>query len=238
MPFTFKPETPQGVVPQAPPAASFGTASTASIAVRAKEGGKSIVQLILIAAFGISVLIALGLFIYSYYLSSQIESKKATLSSSEQRLGNIPLKDMRALSNRIKVVNQLVNEHPSVNTAFRIVEDSVENSVTYNRFDLHYSAAAKSYALIIGGLAPSYKAVAQQIDTLARDPYKAYVGTVTVEGLQPDPNGKIGFSLSMPIKVTLLPEDLNLSQGAAALVASTTPEESEPVETATGTKSQ
>lgn len=230
MPFSFKPEisqtTPNGdtPVPVPTPAASFGGTATSSLMAREGEHGKSIVQLILMAVFGAAVLIAVGLFGYQYYLSSQIDTKKALLADYESRLGTLPLEDMRKLSNRIKIINQLVKEHPSANVAFRIVEDSIENQITYQRFELRYNTQTKGYALQLGGTAPDYKSIAQQVDTLKRKPYTTYIQDIVVEGLQLNERGNIGFTLKMPIMIAgLLPEGINLSDGAAARVASTSP---------------
>jgi len=224
MPFTFKPEiAPAEGQASAAPVASFGNASSTNMMERAKEEGKSLFGVLLFVIFGLVVLIAIGVSGYHYYLSTQIESKKATLASYESRLGSLPLEDMRKLSNRIKVINQLVKEHPSANVAFRIIEDSVENEIVYNRFDLRYSDSGKSYALQLGGVSPDYKGLAQQVDTLKRKPYSTYIQNVVVDGISPDDTGRIGFTLRMPISITgILPEELNLSEGAADRMASGT----------------
>lgn len=235
MPFSFKPELSQGgevaqagapqgaAAPTSTPQASFGGQSTQNLMARASEEGKSFFQMLLFFVFGASVLLALGLVGYKYYLSSQIEAKKATLASYESRLATLPLEEMRKLSNKIKLINQLVKEHPSVNVAFRIIEDSVENHVTYNRFELRYDTTAKAYSLQLAGVAPDYRGVAQQVDTLKRKPYTTYIPSVIVEGLTPDDLGRINFTMKLPISIMgLLPEGVNLSEGAAARIASST----------------
>jgi hypothetical protein len=226
MPFSFKPEiTPGAPDGQTPAPAAFAGSSAANYAAREPLAGKSFVQIALMTIFGLAMLLALGLFGYSFYLSSQIEGKKAALASYESRLGNLPLEDMRKLSNRIKLINQLVKEHPSANVAFRIIEDSVENHITYDRFALNYNESTKAYSLQLSGTAPSYKGVAQQYDTLKRKPYTTYIRDVTISNLGPDDIGNINFSLQMPISIAgLLPEELNLSEGAAERVASSTQE--------------
>jgi hypothetical protein len=233
MPFSFKPEASQTTeaspATAAAPQASFGNSAIGAggaginVMSRAVDGGKSMFQLALMALAGLSVLASVGLAGYLYYLSSQVDAKKAQLASYETQLGALPLEDMRKLSGRIKLIDQLVKQHPSANVAFRIIEDSVENQVTYTKFDLGYSDSLKSYNLSVTGLAPSYKSVAQQIDTFGRKPYSTYISNVAVDGLAPDTSGQISFSARMPISIIgLLPEDLNLSDGAAALAASST----------------
>jgi hypothetical protein len=229
MPFSFKPEISQNAAPDAAPVvpqASFGGASTGgtpSMMAREGEHGRSIVHIVLLIAFWGAAIIAAVLFVYSYYLNSQIEGKKATLASYESRLASLPLEDMRKLSNRIRIINQLLQEHPSANVAFRIIEDSVENEVTYKRFDLRYNESNKNYLLQLAATAPDYKSVAQQIDTFKRPPYTTYLQNVVVDGLQPDPSGKVGFTMKMAISVMgLQPEDLNLSTGAAERLGTAT----------------
>jgi hypothetical protein len=241
MPFSFKPEI--SAPADAPingttlPSPSL-TGSPSSMMARGQQEGKSLFQLILMSAAGLSVLISIGMFGYLYYLSSQVDAKKAKLASYESQLGGLPLEDMRKLSNRIKILNQLVKAHPSVNVAFRIIEDSVENKVTYTKFDLGFNETTKSYLLSLAGTAPDYKGVAQQVDTFKRKPYTTYISNVTVEGLNPNSDGEIAFTAKMPIMVVgLLSEDLNLSEGAAQLVASSTlPTSIDPVEAATSSE--
>jgi hypothetical protein len=231
MPFTFKPETSpatDGQAAQAPVPSTFGNAQNVQpvmdLSIRTPQGGKSIVDLILIAAFGISILIAVGMFGYSYYLSSQIESKKATLKSYESSLGSLPLEDMRKLSNRMKIVSKLLAQHPSVNAAFKIIEDSVEDAITYDQFSIHYIDLTKSYELVLSGRSPDYRALAQQMDKLSQKPYSNYLQGLKLDSLTLDPKGFVRFSIKSGVAIIgLLPADLNLSDGVAA-ENSTTPE--------------
>jgi hypothetical protein len=240
MPFTFKPEISEQPTGQAAAPSAFGNSQpVADLALRNPEEGRSIIELILMVACGISILIAIGMFGYSYYLSSQIESKKATLRSYESSLGSLPLDDMRNLSNRMKVISKLVAQHPSVNVAFKIVENSIEDAVTYNQFDLHYVDSAKAYSISLGGISPDYKSVAQQMDTLNRKPYSNYLQDIKLDGLSLDDKGVVRFAVkSMIVIIGLLPDDINLTDGMASLVASTTPEGSPAQEDASSTQAQ
>lgn len=229
MPFSFKPEVSQTAAPGTTPAApkaSFVDASAATPTnMMAREGShrRGMIQTTLFIACVGSILIAIGLFAYSSYLNSQVDAKKATLASYESRLGSLPLEDMRRLSNRINIINQLIQQHPSTNVAFRIIEDSVENQVTYKGFELRYNDQGKNYFLQLRAVAPDYKSVAQQIDTFNRKPYTTYIQNVSVEGLQLDDTGKVGFTLKMPIAITgLLPENINLSAGASERIGLST----------------
>lgn len=188
---------------------------TPSVAGRVpyKASPSSLIQTLALLVFILTSVSALGIFGYSYYLNSQIESSKAELSSYEQGISRIPLSDMRNLSNRIKSASKAMKEHSSVRSAFSILEHSVENAITYKKFDLSYSSSKKAYTLKLEGVSPTYASLAQQIDTLKRDPYSKYIATVDIGKVEPDKTGEIKFEISMPISIVgVLPEKLVLDQ--------------------------
>lgn len=222
MPFSFKPPQEElktaapsaapGAAPAAPAQAYVPPIARANAYDSRQEGeGRGLIQTLLIVILVLLVISTGALFGWSYLLKSQIESKKAKLSVYEKKLDKLPLQEMRILSSRLKVITQLVKEHPSVNSAFKILEESVENQVVYKRFDLHFSEAQKGYELLLGAIAPDYRSVIEQMDTFKRKPYSTYVPLVKIEALHPDDTGKITFNLKMPIAILgVLPEGLVL----------------------------
>jgi len=148
---------------------------------------------------------------YRYYLQSQIDAKKAQLAEWESKLGALPLEDFRKLSNRLKVTNKIIKDHPSVNVVFRILEDSVEDKITYKQFDLSSNQATGGFELKLGAIATSYHAVINQVNTLKQKPYTTYIPSVVVDNVHPNDSGYITFSLKMPIIIRgILPEGVNL----------------------------
>lgn len=219
MPFSFKPAiSPNGNGSEGSPL-SFG--GTSDLMARAKEGGASLIQIALYIVFGIACVLSLVLFGYRYYLNSNIEKAQAEMTAKEQELSKFNIQEMSSLSSRIKIVGQLIKEHPYANAAFRIIENSIENPIVYKSFNL--TSDKNSYTLVIQAQSPDYKSIAQQVDTLKSLPYASYITEVKVGGLSPDEKGRIGFSLEMPIVVTgTLPEDLDFSRGASDRIASST----------------
>lgn len=205
MPFTFKPDIATEATQAAQPApqAVFANsmASAPTPVDRMRTEGKSFFQIVLFTLFGGSVLIAAGLFAYNIFLSSRIEAKKSLMNDYESRLANLPLEEMKKLSDRMRVANQLVKSHSSANVAFLIVEASVENFVTYKKFALSYSENAKAYQLSLSGTAPSYKALAQQMDTYTRKPYSTYTPKASLDTMGLDTSGRVNFAVSMPITI-------------------------------------
>lgn len=167
-------------------------------------------QLVLYIILGLTVLITVTLFGYRQYLLSSIETQKKALDEKDASLGTIDLEKMRALSNRIKVVNQVLNEHASVRTAFTILEKSINDTVTYKGFDLKRNLKTKNYDLKVGATASSYKAMAQQLDTINNDKdIKSLISKVTYDGPTLDTMGNVNFSLTMAILIQgKLPESI------------------------------
>ncbi|MDB5260620.1 MAG: hypothetical protein JWN37_851 [Candidatus Nomurabacteria bacterium] len=210
MPFSFKPSQANQSTSSDVSGASSSSLSSLSFSSRLPEG-VGFFQKILYGIFGIFILAAIALFGYHWYLGSQITSKQQLINDYEAKLGGLPLEDMRALSNRIKYINVLVKNHPSENAAFRLLEESVENPVTYSRFDLRYDDAKKTYLLALTATAPDYKTIVQQMETLKNKPYSSYISDLAIAGLHPDDTGKVGFDLKMNIAISgVLPEELVL----------------------------
>ncbi len=207
MPFSFKPnqeDVPSGGITPPPtmssPAAPFnGTPAEA----RVSGEKKGIVQVLLYAVAGGAVLVTLVLVGYQYFLNSQIQSKKDALALYETKLSGMPLEEMRKTSDRIKAINQILQEHASVSTAFRVLEDSIEHPLTYTRFGLSLNPTNKTYDLEVGVIAPDYKSVAQQLDTFNKsDTYKEFIPSVTYSGISLDAlTGKVTTAFRMPIHI-------------------------------------
>lgn len=227
MPFSFKPDVQpeqSGAQTGMAPVSTYSSSSgmTTSLPPRPDAENTSLFHTLLYLILGATIVVAVALIAYQFILTSQIEGKQQQIAMYEQQIGVLPLDNMRKLSQRMKLITQLVNEHPSVNVAFKILEDSIEHQVTYTRMELRYSEQAKSYMLQLAGVAPNYRAVAQQMDTYKRDAYKSFLSNVEIENLQPDPSGKVRFLVKMNIRIAgLLPETVNLTNGAAPKI--TTP---------------
>lgn len=227
MPFSFKPTIPQAG--NGTPGSSFSFGDGQDLKLRTTERGASLFEVVLYFLFCAACFVVALLFGYKYYLTSQIEKAKAHIERKEQELDKYPIEEMRRLSARIKVINQLTKEHPYVNAAFRILEDSVENQIMYKSFSLN--SVQGRYTVNLQALSPDYKSIAQQVDTLKNLPYSVYISNVKVNALVPTSDGKVSFMLEMPMSITgTLPEDLNFSYGKA----STTTEELQ-AETASST---
>jgi len=239
MPFSFKPTTTEEVTPPmaAPEATPTLSSPTSSAYVaRPTESGRGILDTVALGIFLLMIGVAAVLFGYKYYLQSVVAGQKATIDGYESRLSGIPLEEIHALSNRLKVINQLVKDHPSVNAAFKVLESGVENAVTFTNFNLSYDNGSKTYSLSLAANAPDYRSVVQQMDTLKRKPYVNYFPNVKIEELRPDSSGKVVFNMKMGANIKgVLPEGilLDTDSSQSPVATSTVVTENVPVATST-----
>lgn len=218
MSFSFKPTQVGGEAQGDSSVNSSNVSSPSSVSIGSMPlggridggSGKSLIQIVLYIILGALIVVAILLFGYQRYLISRIESQEQVLEEADKALGAFNLEGMQALSNRMKVVSQVLNEHTSVSSAFLILEKSIENPVTYTRFSLVRNEAAKVYDLQLGATAPSYKAVAQQLDTLNSAEYKKdFIPKLEYDGLSLGDGGVVNFNLKMPILIQgKLPESI------------------------------
>ena len=227
MPFSFKPtqgtqtgETATTV--SAPGVSTFAQAGQTLMNRASDETTTDIFTILIYLITAGTIITTIALTAYHSYLETQVSAKKDALATYEKKLGGLPLVDMQRLSNRFKILGPLLKDHPSVNTVFRVLEDSVENPITYTRFDMHLDDTSKAYILALSASSPDYKSVIQQLDTFKRKPYSDYLGAVSVEGLRPDDTGRVLLNMKMPLLIKgALPENL-LLENIISTVATTT----------------
>jgi len=226
MPFSFKPTTTEEVTPSvaAPVAApTLSSPTSSAYAARPTESGRGILDTVALGIFLLMIGVVAVLFGYKYYLQSTVAGQKATIDSYESRLSGIPLEEIHALSNRLKVINQLVKDHPSVNAAFKVLESGVENAVTFTNFNLSYDNGSKAYSLSLAANAPDYRSVVQQMDTLKRKPYASYFPNIKIEELRPDSSGRVAFNMKMGANIKgVLPEGILLDTESSQVSVATT----------------
>jgi hypothetical protein len=199
MPFTFKP--PEGQ------AQAVDIFSREAITTKMKESGGSIILFSSVIILILSLVVAGGLYAYQRKLFADVTEQKTQLASYDSKLGVLPIDEMRLVSTRIKFASQLVKEHTSTDSAFRILEESIENPVTYTKFELQSNNLTGKYDLTLGGKAPDYRSVIQQQETLRNKPYTTYLSDAVISDVNANDKGFVTFSVKSPIAIKgILPE--------------------------------
>lgn len=150
-------------------------------------------QGVIFLIFGIIFLSSVGLFLYQRVLLSQVESKKQALEAVEKGFPKLDLDKMRKLSARIKIINKILSERASVNTAFKLLESTaLDNSITYTTFALTRSKKYKGFDLSFAGQTTNYPALYQQIEILNDKSLSQYFSKISITGTGPLDNKGVG----------------------------------------------
>lgn len=196
MPFTFKPGqapvdsngVPVLVVPEAPVISMAAPVEVISpLAYRNRSNSKFGVyfQGVVFLIFGLTILVTIGLFVYKGILSARINGKADELAAAQQGMEKLNLEELQNFSNKLKVVNRVMGEHASVNTAFKILQKSIHNPVTYTKFNLTKNKSKAGYSLSFSGETSSYDLLYQQIEALKSKKFSNGFSKIEISGFGP-----------------------------------------------------
>ncbi len=221
MAFSFTPGqiTPQGGQAQAAPGTVTPGTSLAPtgppsdspfLFIRERDQPLSVmacVQIVLAAAALSMVIVSIVLFVYSFYLTSSITSKKTELDSMESLAKDYPFAEMRELSSRLSGLDTLLKSYVSSRSPLKFLENVVENQVVFNDFTLTQSLAG-AYSINFTVITNNYKTLIQQLESLNLKEYSKVAPSPKSNGLL-DSSALIKIKVTTPIFVQgILPDEL------------------------------
>lgn len=164
------------------------------------------------AIFGVMVLASISLYVYQGIVSLQVSGKQADLLAAEASFPkNLPIEDMKKLSTRIALINRVVNERASVRAGLAIVEDTVNNPVTYTKFSMTKGKKGDQYIFDLAGETNSYEALYQQLDVLKNKVFSSVLPKLEFSGIGPlDNKGIASFKVSGDMKIAGLDPDTDI----------------------------
>ena len=143
------------------------------------------------------IIIAGGLYGYSLYLKGQIDNKTQLLTNDSDKLTDYNLGDIKVLSYRLKMVNNLINNHQNIGSLFNVLENSTDSEVSYDNLSLVFDEAKGYYNLSLQGSGKSYNAVIRQVDLFKSQAYSNYFSNVIVKSLVLNKTNGLDFNLVM-----------------------------------------
>lgn len=159
-------------------------------------------QGVILFVFGCIALTTIGLFVYKGILMAQITSMQEELNTKQASFPKIQLNEMVKFSDRLKKVNEIMNERASIRTAFEVLEATIQNPVTYNKFSLSKSKTKKGFFLSFGGETNSYHSLYQQIEAIKSKDFNNVLSNVTISGTGPlDKKGVGSFKVDAQVKI-------------------------------------
>lgn len=177
------------------PAVSAGVPVGGSPRVREKNLFSFIASLI----FTLSLILALGVFGYKYYLRYSIGQMEGSLESVYNSLDPETLREIIRLDQRITSTENLISSHIIVSPLFEFLEDSTPQAVQFTEF--RFDAGEQGNELYIRGEASSYGAIALLSDIMKKSGH--FKNTVFSDFFLSD-SGNVAFSLKSNINPNLL----------------------------------
>lgn len=134
-----------------------------------KPQGKSLFVFLSMVIFSLSVLLALGVFGYKFYLKYSIEQMGTDLENARSTLEPEIIRELTRLDNRIVSSQKLLAQHQVLSPLFRFLESSTPKVVRFNGFS--YSITEQGLELSMRGEARGYAALAFQSDIFNKSQY-------------------------------------------------------------------
>lgn len=112
--------------------------------------------------FTLTILAAVGVFGYRFYLNYRIENMGVELTNARAELDPDTIEELLDLNDRLNVAQSLISRHQTLSTLFTYLEESTQPSVGLVSFE--YMNTKEGLELLIRGEAEGYAALAAQAD--------------------------------------------------------------------------
>ncbi|MEX2013640.1 MAG: hypothetical protein WD897_01875 [Parcubacteria group bacterium] len=180
--------------------------------------------------FTASVLLALGVFGYKFYLNYSIEQMGVDLENARATIEPEVIRELTRLDNRIISFKQLVSEHQILSPLFEFLEVSTLKTVRFS--DFRYSVTEKGIELSMMGEARGYAALALQADIFNGS---QYFKDSIFSNLSLNDRGDVNFSFKTTVDPSLVSYQREVERIGAPVVV---PIETVSTSTATSTPNQ
>ena len=179
------------------PISSTVTPSGVSMGRKVKE--KSLLSFLALVIFTLSVVLAMGVFGYKFYLKYRIETMGADLERARTTLQPEVIRELTRLDNRIITSRELVAEHQILSPLFEFLEVSTPRTVRFN--DFRYTMNEFGIELNMRGEARGYAALALQADIFDKS---GYFKNAIFSNLSLNEKGDVRFSFKATVDPSLV----------------------------------
>ena len=183
---------------------------------KAKE--KSLLAYLALVIFSISVLLALVMFGYKFYLKYSIAKMGVDLENARATLQPEIIRELTRLDNRIISSQELIAQHKILSPLFEFLEISTPKTVRFS--DFRYSMTPQGLELSMTGEARGYAALALQSDIFNKS---QYFKDSIFSNLKLNTKGDVIFSFRAVVDPSLVSYQREVERiGALAPIATST----------------
>ncbi len=173
--------------------------TVASMPLGRKTKEKSLLAFLALIIFTTSILLALGMFGYKFYLKYRIDKMGADLEAAQVTLEPEVIRELTRLDNRIISTQELVAKHYTFSPLFEFLEVSTPRTVRFS--DFRYSMTEQGLELSMRGEARGYAALALQADIFSKS---QYFKDPIFSDLNLNERGDVGFSFKTTVDPSLV----------------------------------
>ena len=175
------------------------TATASSISMGQREKGKGLFYSLSLVIFGISIVLAMGVFGYKYYLKYSIKQMGNDLENARATLQPELIDELTRLDNRLVSAKELIAKHQILLPLFEFLEVSTAKAVRFN--DFTYLMTDGGLELTMKGEARGYTALAFQADVFNKSQY--FKGSIFSD-LNLNDKGDVNFTLRTMVDPALV----------------------------------
>jgi len=149
--------------------------------------------------FGLSILAALGVVGYKFYLNYSIKKMSAALEAARTAISPEVVQELLDINDRLSSAKELVESHRVLSPVFAFLESSTPKAVRFSQFNFVNSAEGPQ--ILLRGEALSYAALALEADIIYKA--KSFRNPVFSD-IRLDERGNVAFSLKADLDKNLL----------------------------------
>ena len=189
-----------------------------SVPMGRKTGEKSLFAFLAWVIFNLSVVLALGMFGYKFYLKYSIDQMGVDLENARATLQSEVISELTRLNNRITSSRELILAHQNLSSLFAFLEVSTPRTVRFS--DFRYSMTQQGLELAMVGEARGYAALALQAEIFDKSPY--FKDSIFSD-LRLNTKGDVTFAFKATVDPSLVSYEREVERlGAPAPIATST----------------
>jgi hypothetical protein len=172
----------------------------------------SIVSLVAIIVFVVSLLLSGGVVFWEKFLVKKIASEKQSLERAKDAFDPLTIETLERVSGRIESSKKLLASHTTLSPLFDLVETLTLKSVRFRSFD--FAVKDGEPVISMKGQAESFSAVALQADVFGKS---RHLNQPVLSDLELERDGRVSFSFTAglsPELITFTRKTSGASQGA------------------------
>lgn len=202
--------------------------SSSSDGSKKKKGQeKNLLSFIATIIFVASVILAIGVFGYKFFLKYSIDKMGVALDEARTALQSETIEELTRFDNRIIATKDLIAKHHVVTPLFEFLENSTPRAVRFN--DFRYLTSENGLELHMRGEARGYAALALQADIFSKS---AHFNGPIFSDLSLNERGEVLFNFKTTVSPDLVSytnevERLGVPAVAAPVELEEEPESSE-----------